>query len=84
MIIFSPVRARQKSPKDERYRRTIGFVGDGRRLNVALSRAKQVCVVVGDMYRLQVNKIWRHMINDAKKRGEAFRVSNAGELRKVK
>jgi superfamily I DNA and/or RNA helicase len=50
VIIFSAVRAsRSGSDKAPNKRRTIGFVGDGRRLNVALSRAREVCIVVGDL-----------------------------------
>jgi superfamily I DNA and/or RNA helicase len=69
VVIFSAVRA-GKAGKDSRAnpKRTIGFVADGRRLNVALSRAKDVCVVVGDLNRLQTNKTWKAIINEARKK----------------
>ena len=62
-MVFSAVRA-EKAGKDNKPnpRRTIGFVADGRRLNVALSRAKEVCIVVGDLNRLQTNKTWKGII----------------------
>lgn len=76
VIVFSSVRA-QKSGKDrlENKRKTIGFVGDGRRLNVALSRAREACVVVGDLTRLQLSKVWKSIIFDAKKQGNVFKVA---------
>ena len=41
VIVFSAVRAqRVGNDKKPNPKKTIGFVGDGRRLNVALSRAK--------------------------------------------
>ena len=64
-------------------KRTIGFVADYRRLNVALSRAKEICIVVGDLERLTMNKTWKGIINDSKKRGNAFKVSCVEELRQL-
>ncbi len=50
VIVFSAVRACRMGPeKKHNPKRTIGFVADGRRLNVALSRAKEVCIVIGDL-----------------------------------
>ena len=76
VIIFSAVRASRagKDAKDNK-RHTIGFVGDGRRLNVALSRAKDVCVVVGDLIRLQLSKTWKNIILNAQKEKRAFKVA---------
>lgn len=64
-------------------RRTIGFVGDGRRLNVALSRAREACIVVGDLERLQMAKVWRSIISEARKSGNAFKVVCVEELRQM-
>ncbi len=64
MIIFSAVRAQRiGNDKKPNPKRTIGFVGDGRRLNVALSRAKEACIIVGDLERLQLNRIWKSIIS---------------------
>jgi len=63
VVVFSAVRA-SRAGKESRAnpKRTIGFVADGRRLNVALSRAKDICIVVGDLNRLQINKTWKSII----------------------
>jgi superfamily I DNA and/or RNA helicase len=84
VIIFSAVRAQHagKEAKENR-KHTIGFVGDGRRLNVALSRAKDICVIVGDLNRLQLSKVWKRIIVGAQKKGQAFKVSCAEELRQM-
>lgn len=84
VIIFSAVRAQKagKEGKDNR-KHTIGFVGDGRRLNVALSRAKDICVIVGDLNRLQLSKVWKGIILEGRKKGQAFKVSCAEELRQM-
>jgi superfamily I DNA and/or RNA helicase len=76
VIIFSSVRAHLagKDAKENR-KYTIGFVGDGRRLNVALSRAKELCIIVGDLNRLQLSKVWKNIILGAQKKGQAFKVS---------
>jgi superfamily I DNA and/or RNA helicase len=69
VIVFSAVRASKAGhDKKNNPKRTIGFVADGRRLNVALSRAREICVVVGDLERLQLNKTWKSIITQARKR----------------
>ncbi|KAK3585725.1 hypothetical protein CHS0354_020293 [Potamilus streckersoni] len=61
VIIMSCVRA--KNPTG-----TIGFVGSRQRMNVALTRAKYACYIVGHIESLQTNEEWRALINDAKER----------------
>ena len=36
-----------------------------RRINVSLSRAKNACIIVGDLKRLSLNKKWKNIIEDA-------------------
>jgi len=44
----------------ENRKKTIGFVSDMRRINVSLSRAKDICIIVGDMKRLSsLSKKWK-------------------------
>jgi superfamily I DNA and/or RNA helicase len=42
---------------------------------VALSRAKEVCIIVGDLNRLQLSKIWKNIIHGAQKNKQAFKVA---------
>jgi hypothetical protein len=53
IVIISTVR----SNSNEKYS-SIGFLNDYRRMNVALSRAKYSCLVVGNSQTLVINKYW--------------------------
>lgn len=75
VVIFSGVRASFVSKHMYvNRRRTIGFVADMRRVNVSLSRAKDVCIVVGDLNRLASNSTWRKIIVDAIEKGQAYQM----------
>ena len=66
MIILSAVRSRFYGEKMSlNKKRTIGFVSDMRRINVSLSRAKDFCIIVGDLKRLSINKVWKQIIFEA-------------------
>ena len=68
MIIFSAVRSRfcfRNKVTEENKRKTIGFVGDVRRINVSLSRAKKLCIIFADVKRLSINPTWKNIINEA-------------------
>jgi len=45
-------------------KKVSGFLGDRRRVNVALSRAKDKLVIVGDRNTLERHPIWRRIWND--------------------
>jgi senataxin len=60
IIIFSCVRAKATGG--------IGFLGDIRRMNVGLTRAKSSLWVLGDSRSLQQGEFWNKLIEDAKKR----------------
>lgn len=62
IIIISCVRAGEGS-------RGIGFLSDTRRLNVALTRAKSACWVVGHKETLMVDDVWKRLVEDAEERG---------------
>eukprot|EP00210_Caulerpa_lentillifera_P005817 g5563.t1 len=55
VVIFSTVRCNPQ--------RTIGFVADARRVNVAMTRAKRGLVVVGNRATLYSNPLWRSWLN---------------------
>ena len=49
---------------------SIGFLGDRRRLNVALTRAQAALVVLGSLARLaRLGRDWRSLVSDAVNRG---------------
>jgi ATP-dependent RNA/DNA helicase IGHMBP2 len=60
-IVFSAVRSNTDGD--------IGFVGDLRRLNVAVTRAKKKLVVIGDSATLCTDAAWRSLFDDAIARG---------------
>lgn len=60
IIIFSCVRASATGG--------IGFLGDIRRMNVGLTRAKSSLWVLGDSRSLQQGQFWNKLIEDAKAR----------------
>ncbi|RKF64463.1 putative ATP-dependent helicase C29A10.10c [Golovinomyces cichoracearum] len=60
IIIFSCVRAKSSGG--------IGFLGDIRRMNVGLTRAKSSLWVLGDSSALQQGEYWNKLIQDAKER----------------
>ncbi|CAI5497828.1 unnamed protein product, partial [Closterium sp. Naga37s-1] len=50
--------------------RSIGFVADPRRLNVAITRARHALWVVGDAHTLQRgDNMWAQLVQDAERRG---------------
>ena len=67
IIIFSTVRSKTWS---------IGFLKNEKRMNVALTRAKSLLIVVGNAETLQKNKLWYKFINMCHKKnalvGENF------------
>jgi len=60
IIIFSCVRAKATGG--------IGFLGDIRRMNVGLTRAKSSLWVLGDSRSLQQGEFWSRLIEDAQSR----------------
>jgi senataxin len=60
IIIFSCVRAKSSTG--------IGFLGDIRRMNVGLTRAKSSLWVLGDSRALQQGEYWNRLIENSKER----------------
>jgi len=61
MIIISCVRSNEHQG--------IGFLSDPRRLNVALTRAKYACIVVGNPKVLSRHPLWNHLLHHYKENG---------------
>ena len=57
-------------------KKTIGFVSDMRRINVSLSRAKDNCIIVGDLKRLCMNKAWNEIIHEAMDNEQVYEVKD--------
>lgn len=69
VIIISTVRA-----NDER---SIGFLSDVRRMNVAITRARYALYVIGNSNTLQNNRYWRELIAHANQRKVLVRISSS-------
>lgn len=65
IIILSTVRTR-----------SIGFLTDQRRLNVAITRAKRCLVIIGSQRLLCEDPVWNHMITDLQERQYVFNVTS--------
>ncbi|KAF9962222.1 DEAD-box type RNA helicase [Mortierella alpina] len=61
IIIFSCVRASQSG--------SVGFLADIRRMNVALTRARQSLFILGHADTLRREEIWGDLVRDAEQRG---------------
>ncbi|KAK9863459.1 hypothetical protein WJX84_011464 [Apatococcus fuscideae] len=61
VIVFSAVRCNVG--------RSVGFLADSRRLNVALTRAKRGLIVIGDGRTLSADIVWCKWLNWVKKEG---------------
>lgn len=69
IIIFSAVRTNM-----------MGFLEDIRRLNVAITRARNALFIVGNSKRLKTNVTWAKLFEDARKRGLVRDVRNRGDV----
>ena len=65
IIILSTVRGCPES-------NSVGFLADVRRMNVALTRAKQGLFVVGKTQTLQTNQIWNSLIKHARQTRNSY------------
>ncbi|CAE7206629.1 mov10b.2 [Symbiodinium sp. CCMP2456] len=69
IILISTVRSRQENevPMDLKF--ALGFVGNEKRSNVALSRARSMLVLVGNLRLLSADSHWNKIIRLAAERG---------------
>jgi hypothetical protein len=59
--------------------RGIGFLGDLRRMNVGLTRAKNSLFILGNADALKTNAEWRGFVGDAQERGMMGNWGGGGE-----
>ena len=69
MVVFSSVRCNAD--------RSVGFLADSRRLNVALTRAKRGLIVVGNWRTLRADPVWCKWLNWVTKEGLSTQRENA-------
>ena len=69
VILISTVRSRQQGEVKNDLRFSLGFLGNYKRTNVALSRAKSLLVVVGNMSLLSHDATWHDAIKLVKGMG---------------
>ena len=63
----------------------VGFLGDARRLNVALTRAKDGVLVIGSERTLRHDAHWRCLLDYAERRGSFVDVPSANaDLRRLR
>eukprot|EP00439_Symbiodinium_sp_Y106_P049697 s292_g6.t1 len=80
VILISTVRSRQEQEIKNDIRFSLGFLGNYKRTNVAISRAKSLLIVVGNMTLLSHDASWLGAIKLAKEmgclRGAPFELSD--------
>eukprot|EP00768_Dysnectes_brevis_P005628 gnl/Dysnectes_brevis/4141_a5456_442.p1 GENE.gnl/Dysnectes_brevis/4141_a5456_442~~gnl/Dysnectes_brevis/4141_a5456_442.p1 ORF type:complete len:1882 (-),score=496.31 gnl/Dysnectes_brevis/4141_a5456_442:102-5747(-) len=61
VVVFSTTRACVS--------RGVGFLQDPRRVNVALTRAKHACIIIGNVKTLERSELWKQLVEDSRRRG---------------
>ena len=84
IVLFSTVRANNKNNNGNNINNdAIGFLSDFRRMNVALSRAKLGCFVVGNSQKFKSDPYWEKLINFCKVKNSFFSIKNKDEFNDV-
>lgn len=78
IIIMSCVRANDRKVNH------VGFLGDIRRMNVALTRSKTSLWILGHAESLEVNPVWERLISDAAARGHFVDSTHGNIMRAIK
>jgi len=92
IIIFSTVRSDISSNNNNNHHHhhgysNIGFVSDERRLNVAITRAKKLLIIVGNSLTLSRDSTWNNLLSSLHRRRyittvspTTFNIKNQGEI----
>ncbi|EGF80951.1 hypothetical protein BATDEDRAFT_24512 [Batrachochytrium dendrobatidis JAM81] len=70
IILLSCVRASKDTD------RSVGFISDTRRMNVALTRAKHSLIIIGNSHSLKTDPVWKNLVNNAKQRSLTLKISS--------
>ena len=79
IIILSCVRSFHEG-RGRRYGTSLGFLQDFRRVNVALTRARESLWIVGNCNTLTQDKIWANMLDSAQKSNVIAKASDFERL----
>ena len=80
IVIYSTVRSNSKNNQNTN-NDVIGFLSDFRRMNVALSRAKFGCFIVGNSQKFKSDPYWEKLINFCKEKNCFFNVLNKDDFK---
>jgi len=75
IIIFSSVRSNRE--------RSIGFLSDTRRLNVALTRAKYGLFVIGSSHALSSNPTWNRLLKHMREEKKIIRLKSKQSIQSI-
>ena len=52
------------------FKGSLGLIGDHRKFNVAVTRGKALCVLIGQPYLLYTDPVWREFLEYCDKNGK--------------
>ena len=81
IVLFSTVRANNKDNNSSSGNDAIGFLSDFRRMNVALSRAKLGCFIVGNSQKFKNDPYWGKLINFCKERNSFYSINSVNDCK---
>ena len=88
IVLFSTVRANNNNNNNNTNinnssgNDAIGFLSDFRRMNVALSRAKLGCFIVGNSQKFKNDPYWGKLISFCKERNTFYSIDSINDFRK--
>ena len=84
IVLFSTVRANnnKNDSNNNPANDVIGFLNDFRRMNVALSRAKLGCFIVGNSQKFKNDNYWGKLINFCKEKKSFFNINSTNDFKK--